>query len=90
METFLLPIATNPETFNNSVKPSKEFLSDYTFTGSYWDDPRDIIEMLDPVSLPYTFKLYGKNWEVFDKFKDYYQGFLNYSKLPEVYASSSW
>lgn len=88
METFLLPIATNPETFNNSIKPSEEFLSDYTFTGSYWDDPRDIIEMLDPVSLPYTFKLYGKNWEVFDKFKDYYQGFLNYSKLPEVYASS--
>lgn len=88
MKTFLLPIATNPKKFNDSVKPEKEYQSDYTFTGSYWDDPRDIIEMLDPDKIPYTFKLYGKNWEVFDKFKNYYQGFLNYSKLPEVYAST--
>lgn len=88
MKTFLLPIATNPERFNNSVKPRKEFESDYTFTGSYWDDPRDIIEMLDPDSIPYSFKLYGKNWETFDKFKNYYQGFLNYQDMPEVYAST--
>ncbi len=88
METFLLPIATNPYRFNDSVKPREEFQSDYTFTGSYWDDPRDIIDMLDPDSMPYSFKLYGKNWEAFDKFKNYYQGFLNYSKLPEVYAST--
>jgi GT2 family glycosyltransferase/spore maturation protein CgeB len=87
-KTFLLPIATNPERFNDSISAREEYQSDYTFTGSYWDDPRDIIEMLDPYSLPYTFKLYGKNWEVFEKFKKYYQGFLNYSNLPEVYAST--
>jgi len=87
-KTFLLPIATNPERFNDSVEQREEYQSDYTFTGSYWDDPRDIVEMLEPDSLPYTFKLYGKNWEVFGKFKNYYHGFLNYTSLPEVYAST--
>lgn len=88
MKTFLLPIATNPDKFNDSIMALEEYKSDYTFTGSYWDDPRDIIDMLDPDSLPYTFKLYGKNWEAFEKFKKYYQGFLNYSNLSQVYAST--
>ena len=44
--------------------------------------------MLEPEKLPYEFKLYGKNWDKIDKFKKYYQGFINYSKLPEVYAST--
>lgn len=88
MKTFLLPIATNPHRFNDYVKAREEYQSDYTFTGSYWDDPRDIVEMLNPDSMPYSFKLYGKNWEAFDKFKNYYHGFLNYSNLPEVYAST--
>ena len=85
---FLLPIATNPERFNSNIKPKKEFICDYCFTGSYWNDPRDIMEMLEPSELPYNFKLYGKNWDNIHKFKDYYQGFVNYSKLPEIYAST--
>ena len=85
---FLLPIATNPERFNGNIKPKKEFICDYCFTGSYWNDPRDIMEMLEPAELPYNFKLYGKNWDNILKFKDYYQGFVNYSKLPEIYAST--
>jgi spore maturation protein CgeB len=32
--------------------------------------------------------LYGKNWDKISKFKKYYQGFINYSELPEVYAST--
>lgn len=88
MKTNLLPIATNPQRFNSDIPPKEEFRSDYCFTGSYWDDPRDIIEMLDPDSMSYSFKLYGKNWEAFDKFGKYYHGFLNYFKLPEVYAST--
>ncbi|WJI08606.1 glycosyltransferase [Methanobacterium sp. CWC-01] len=84
----LLPIATNISRFNEDVAPREEFSCDYCFTGSYWDSERDIITMLDPESLPFQFKLYGKNWEQFEKFQDYYQGFINYSDLPAVYAST--
>ncbi len=88
IKPFLLPIATNPERFNDKIPPNAEYLCDYCFTGSYWDDPRDIMEMLDPATLPYTFKLYGANWDNFPKFRDYYQGFVKYSHMPEVYAST--
>lgn len=88
VEALLLPIATNLARFNGDISQNKGYLSDYCFTGSYWNDPREIIEMLDPDSLPYKFRLYGKNWDKIDKFKDYYQGFVNYSNLPEVYAST--
>ena len=67
---FLLPIATNPARFNGSVPQKNEYLSDYCFTGSYWDYPRDIVEMLEPEKLTYKFKLYGKNWDKIGKFKN--------------------
>lgn len=88
MKAFLLPIATNNRRFNNSVPAREEYRNDFCFTGSYWDDPRDIVDFLDPENLPYDFKLFGKNWDKFEKFKPYYQGFLEYSQLPAVYASS--
>ncbi len=87
-EALLLPLATNTDRFNSNVSSRDEYLCDYCFTGSYWDDPREIIEMLDPDNLPYSFKLYGKNWEEIEKFRKYDQGFLNYFKLPELYAST--
>ena len=88
LKTFLLSIATNPTRFNNDIPQHDKYLSDYCFTGSYWNDPRDIIEMLDPDTIPHKFKLYGKNWKEFTKFNKYYQGFINYSDLPLVYAST--
>lgn len=88
IKPLLLPIATNPERFNDNIPPSEEYQCDYCFTGSYWDDPRDIMEMLEPATLPYTFKLFGENWENFDKFQDYYQGFIDYSHMPQIYAST--
>lgn len=87
-EALLLPLATNSDRFSNDTPPREEYLCDYCFTGSYWNESREIMEMLDPDSLPYDFKLYGKNWDKIDKFKDYDQRFLNYSKLPEIYAST--
>ncbi len=87
-EALLFPLATNTDRFNDSITPREEYSCDYCFTGSYWNDPREIIEMLDPDSLPYNFKLYGKNWDKIEKFKDYNQGFVNYSNLPEVYVST--
>jgi O-antigen biosynthesis protein len=83
-----LPLATNPKRFNGIIPEQYEYISDYCFTGSYWNDPRDIMEMLEPKEIPYKFKLYGKNWEKINKFKNYYEGFINYSNLPKVYAST--
>lgn len=88
LHTLLLPLATNTKRFKDSIPPRDEYMNDYCFTGSYWDDPRDIVELLDPESLPFDFKLFGKNWDKFEKFKPYYHGFIKYSNLPEVYASS--
>lgn len=87
-EALLLPIATNNHRFNDHIPKNQEYASDYCFTGSYWNDPREIIEFLDPQNLPYHFKLYGKNWDQVEKFKDYDQGFIDYNLLPEVYAST--
>ena len=84
----LFPIATNPLRFNDNITLKKEYLCDYCFTGSYWNDPREIMEMLEPDKIPYEFKLFGKNWEKIDKFKKYYQGFISYSNMPKVYAST--
>lgn len=87
-KAFLMPIATNSDRFYPNISPSQDYLSDYCFTGSYWNDPREIIEMLDPKGLPYSFKLYGENWDKIEKFKEYNQGFVEYSKMPEIYAST--
>ena len=84
----LFPIATNTSRFNQDITPKKEYLCDYCFTGSYWNDTREIMEMLEPEKIPYEFKLFGKNWEKIDKFKKYYQGFISYSHMPNVYAST--
>ncbi len=84
----LLPLATNPNRFNDTIPKNEDFTSDYCFTGSYWNDPREIIDMLEPDQLPYKFKLYGRNWDQIPKFKPYYQGFINYSTIPVLYAST--
>lgn len=86
--SILLPLATNIDRFNEDVQQNEDYSSDYCFTGSYWNDPRDIINMLEPESFPYEFKLYGKNWEKIKKFQKYNQGFINYYNLPKVYAST--
>ena len=46
------------------------------------------MEMLEPEKIQYEFKLFGKNWEKIDKFKRYYHGFISYSDMPKVYAST--
>ncbi|MBI4813208.1 MAG: glycosyltransferase [Methanobacterium sp.] len=88
MKTDLLPLATDPETFNPLVEGNEKWECDYCFTGSYWKDPREIVDIVDPESLPYTFKLFGKNWDEFEKLKDYYEGFVNYQDMPKVYRST--
>ena len=64
------------------------FQSDYCFTGSYWDVPREAIEWLEPEKLSYKFNLYGGNWEKISELNKYYQGFIDYEKIPLIYAST--
>lgn len=88
IEPHLFPIATNNLRFHDQVKPQAKYSCDYCFTGSYWDDPREIMEFLEPSKLPYKFNLYGKNWEKVDKFKPYHHGFVNYRDMPPIYNST--
>lgn len=89
--TILFPIATNAERFiltdldQKADDDQSRFVSDYVFTGSYWNDPREIIDIIDPESYPYSFKVYGANWNKVDKFAPYYQGFIKYEDIPNVY-----
>ncbi|RSK28670.1 glycosyltransferase [Bacillus sp. HMF5848] len=86
-QVYVLPIATNPERFKNGTK--NDLLScDYCFTGSYWNDPREIIQLLNPEKIPYDFKIFGKNWDKIKKFQPYDQGFLSYKQIPDLYKST--
>lgn len=87
-ECILLPIATNQNKFRSNLPVVEKFACDYCFTGSYWNDPREIIDFLDPEKLPYRFNLYGKNWDKIDKFKPYYKGFIQYDEMSSIYSST--
>ncbi len=88
-KAYYMPIATNEERFSQRDLKSKEFVCDYCFTGSYWNDPREIIEMLDPKNLAqYKFHLYGKNWDQISHLADYSKGFVKYEDMPKVYANT--
>lgn len=85
----LLKIGSNKERFTLNKVSSPELECDYCFTGSYWNDPREIIDMLNPQKYPkYKFNIYGANWDMIDKFLPYNKGFVSYATMPEIYAST--
>ncbi len=90
----LFPIATNAERFNKNSREiltddeKDKYCSDYSFTGSYWNVKRDIIDYLNPSEVPYTCKIYGANWEQVDKLKDCAQGFVLYEDMPKIYQNT--
>lgn len=84
----LFPIATNSDRFADIPDiPSlgKKFDSDYVFTGSYWNQNREIMDILNPQDSNYKFKIFGANWEQTEKFKKYTGGFVSYKDIPQVY-----
>lgn len=87
----LFPIATNEKRFDRanmpalSVTEQEKYKSDYVFTGSYWNEKREIMDWLNPADLPYICKIYGANWEKVDKFRNYSQGFALYGDMPKIY-----
>lgn len=87
-EVILFPIATNCERFSPEVPPVPEYSSDYVFTGSCWNSPREITDILEPQRLPYKFKVFGKNWDKNEKMAPYSCGFLRYEDMPKVYSST--
>jgi len=89
-KAYYLPIATNDHKFGNTQKlVDNNYECDYCFTGSYWNDPREIIDMLKPEKLPdYKFNLYGKNWDQVEKLSKYDKGFVKYGDIPKVYANT--
>ncbi|MBI4645377.1 MAG: glycosyltransferase [Bacteroidia bacterium] len=85
---YFMPIATNPERFLKGEKKGK-YSSDYCFTGSYWGHPREIIDFLNPQKLgKYKGKIFGENWDKFEKFKEINHGFIPYEDIKDVYAST--
>ena len=86
-KAILFPIATNLERFSKKIF-DKDFECDYCFTGSYWNDKRDIIDNLEPSKISFKFHIYGKNWEKFNKFKPYFKGFVKYEDMPKVYSNT--
>ncbi|KQY45714.1 glycosyltransferase [Rhizobium sp. Root483D2] len=79
-------IATSAQRFQNS-EMTKEYLSDYCFTGSFFKAPREIVCVLDPDALPYSFNLFGHNWGEFPRLSKYWRGSLPYLDMPKVYGS---
>lgn len=83
----LLRIAASQACIENA-KNNTKFKSDYCFTGSYFNSPREIAEQLKPHEIPYEFHLYGHNWENHDNFSEFTKGPVSYKEIPDVYASS--
>lgn len=94
VEAQLYPIATNYERFEKIVsksvdeKEAEKYRADYVFTGSYWNVPRDITEIIRPDEHKYIFKVFGENWHKVKEFAPYYKGFVKYNDIPQVYKYS--
>ena len=86
----LFPIATNVDRFYDiknqpDDKEKEQFECDYVFTGNYWNDSREIVDIIQPEKIPYKFRVFGLNWENIPQFAPYTGGFINYKKMPCVY-----
>ncbi len=85
---WVFPLATNPSRFVEA-KPNSRYRSDYCFTGSYWQFERAIESALQPQALDsYQFAIFGSGWETHPILNAHARGFLPYSEMPNVYAST--
>lgn len=85
----LLKIGTNTERFHGNQEEEEQLVCDYCFTGSYWNEPREIMDALTPERIgDYEFHLYGANWDTIEKFRPYNRGFVEYKALPRIYGNT--
>ncbi|MDB3887365.1 glycosyltransferase [bacterium] len=92
LDSEVLMIGTNTNTFNDKMAKFKDqaFSSDISFTGSFWNDPRDVMEMFVPAKFEskHQVKIYGENWKDHEPFSAFDQGFVLYQNIPKVYANT--
>ncbi len=84
----LFPIATNVDSFAAGQRDST-LASDYCFNGSLWGGGRDVEAALEPEKLPFRLALFGAGWESHERLRRFGRGQLSYSRMPDVYASTS-
>ena len=84
----LLPIATNPDRFR-PVASEARFKADVTFTGHYWGDNRDGLELINPARINGSLAIFGKEWSKCPAWHPHWRGQVPYADLPAVYSSSS-
>lgn len=80
-------IATNARAFASGAQDAA-LASDYCFTGSYWEAPREIAYFLDPSGIPFDFKVFGHGWSEHPRFAPYARGLLPYDRMADVYANT--
>jgi hypothetical protein len=86
IEGHFFPLATNPKRFQSgNVQPRLQ--SELTFSGNHWGEKRELIQWLKAEELIGSFKIWGKGWENDPKMAPFAQGFLPYSRMPDLYAS---
>jgi len=83
----VLRIATNAERFENPPH-DPNLAADYVFTGSFFNAPRQFMTCIRPDELPYSFALYGHNWNKVGWLSAYNRGALSYERMPAVYGST--
>lgn len=86
-QSVVLPIATNARRFR-PLPPVSHHASDVTFTGSFWKDNREAIDLQDLSTLPYQFAMYGHGWGEHEKWRHNWRGAVPYTHMPEIYSSA--
>lgn len=84
----VLRLATNPQRFSPQGRaevPRWEFV----FTGSHWFAERDVVSALVALQGRYRGAVFGKNWDQVPSMVGWYQGFVPYAQLPEVYRQAA-
>jgi len=89
----VLRLATNKRVFRPGQE-TKEFKADFAFTGSYWNEPRQIMSLSTSTGALSQFKglIIGSNWHkaahlVNESFRRMFRDPVSYKRIPLVYRS---
>lgn len=86
-EAELFPIATNEDRFR-PMPSQPQYAADVTFTGHYWGQDRDGLELLNPENINGSLAIFGKEWSKCPAWHAHWRGQVPYVDLPSVYSSA--